>query len=125
MDFNSSGSEPRITFTLSEFAEFVRILVGPGGDVRIDRLVSDVKAIRTSLVTLNQKQETIMADLTAISQEVAAVNGVEDSAILALQRLEEAVKAAGTDQAALDALTSQLAAKRGELAAAIAANPTP
>lgn len=115
--------EPTITLTLSELTGFVKALLNRGDDPRISAIYSDVKAIRAVVATIKRSEDFIMADLTALTLEVHDTIGAEQSALLVLARLEDAIKAAGTDQVALDALTAELAAKRTEIAAAVAASP--
>ena len=63
-----------------------------------------------------------MADLTKLQDEVAAETDVTQSAIKLLENLSAEIKAAGTDQAALDSLVQQLDAQKQALADAVVAN---
>lgn len=67
-------------------------------------------------------QEKIMSALTDLQASVAAEDTVMDSAVTLLQGLSAALKAAGTDPAALAALKADIDAKTQTLAAAITAN---
>ena len=63
-----------------------------------------------------------MADLTALTAQVAATTTVEQSAITLIQGLAAQIAAAGTDPAALAALTTSLNTSATALSAAITAN---
>ena len=67
-------------------------------------------------------QETIMAALDDLTAQVAANKVVIDSAVLLINGIAARIEAAGTDPAALAALTADLKSKDEELAAAVAAN---
>ena len=72
-----------------------------------------------------QKQVIEMALLDDLEAKVDAVKGVEDSAILLLQQLSQALKDAGTDPARLQAVIDKLDVDQAALAAAVAANSVP
>lgn len=75
---------------------------------------------------LNQQMETLMSELDTLTASVQAELTVEDSAITLIKGLSQQIAAAGTDPAALTALTQQLDAKAAELSAAVsAATPAP
>jgi hypothetical protein len=74
------------------------------------------------LRTLLEKVNLIMTDLTELKAAVARDAEVESSAITLLQGLKEKLDAAMTDPVALKALSDQLGASTGALAAAILAN---
>lgn len=61
-------------------------------------------------------------NLDALTQSVAATTDAEQSAIVLLGQLHDLIVAAGTDQAKLADLASQLDTKKAALAAAIVAN---
>ena len=63
-----------------------------------------------------------MADLSELSAQVAANNDVIQSAIALIQGIKAKLDAAGTDPAALKALSDSLASQDRELADAIVAN---
>lgn len=90
---------------------------------QLDQVLRELAGVRTDIGTLLQQGVKTMADLSNLQAEVEATKGAEDSAIVLINQLIAAVQAAGTDQAALDALTADLAARREALAAAVAANP--
>jgi hypothetical protein len=80
------------------------------------------RRIEGMLYRILQKENIIMADLTNITAAVANETTVEDSAVVLIQNLAAAVTAAGTDPAALAALTDQLNSEATSLAAAVTAN---
>ena len=61
-------------------------------------------------------------ELDTLTAQVAANDTVIESAIVLIQGLAAAIKAAGTDPAALQALVDSLAAEDAKLAAAVAEN---
>lgn len=63
-----------------------------------------------------------MADLSALATEIADNTEVTASASTLIQRLADEIEAAGTDQAALDALVEQLRSNDTTLADAVVAN---
>lgn len=63
-----------------------------------------------------------MADLSALADAVASNTDVTASATSLVQQLADAIEAAGTDQAQLDALVEQLRNDDAGLADAVAAN---
>ena len=63
-----------------------------------------------------------MADLTALTAQVANNTTVEASAVTLIQGLAAQIGAAGTDPVALQALQDQLNTSATALAAAVAAN---
>lgn len=78
------------------------------------------------LNTLITEGKTIMADLTALTAQVAQNTTVEQSAVTLIQGLAAQIAAAGTDPVALAALVSQLNSSATALAAAVTANtPAP
>lgn len=63
-----------------------------------------------------------MADLTKLTADVAAETTVDAAVEILLTQLVAQIKAAGGDQAALDALTAQMEANAAALSSAITAN---
>lgn len=63
-----------------------------------------------------------MADLTALTAEVARNTAVDESAITLLNGLAAQLAAVATDPAAVLALSAQLSASSDALAAAVVAN---
>jgi len=80
--------------------------------VRLERMVG--------LVLDNQ--ERIMAAIDDLQAAVTAEDTVIDSAITLIQGIPALIAAAGVDPAKLAALQSDITAKSGALAAAVAAN---
>jgi hypothetical protein len=74
------------------------------------------------LAAIQDSKDTIMADLSSLTAEVARNTTVEASAITLLQGLKTALDAAGTDPVALKALSDQLGTNDTALAAAITAD---
>lgn len=74
----------------------------------------------TNIVTL--KLEAIMAALDDLTAQVAANKTVIDSALALINGIAARITAAGTDPAALAALTSSLKSEDDDLAAAVTAN---
>ena len=72
-------------------------------------------------------QEKIMSALDDLTAQVAANKTVIDSALALINGIAARITAAGTDPAALAALTTSLKSEDDALAAAVAANtpPTP
>lgn len=75
-----------------------------------------------TLKQINQEMNKIMADLTALTAEVARNTTVEKAALALIQGFAAQLAAAGTDPVALKALQDQLTASDDELAAAVAQN---
>jgi len=93
------------------------------GPVYVQQLSdADRDFIRASLSTLLQGNTKMSAQLDALTSEVSQVNTVIDSAIALIQGLKAALDAAGTDPAALQALSDSLDAKAKQLAQAVADN---
>ena len=63
-----------------------------------------------------------MADLTALTTAVQNNTDAEQSAITLITQLAEQIQAAAGDQAAVDALATQLQDQAAALAAAVVAN---
>lgn len=88
-------------------------------DPVIERLLD-----RLSCALLTQG-EKIMALLDQLTADVQADKDAVNSAITLINGLAQQIKDAGTDPAALKALTDQLEANTSSLAAAVTANTTP
>lgn len=71
---------------------------------------------------IQQKVNTMATDLSALTAKVEENAAVDQSAIVLLQGLKAALDAAGTDPAALAALSASLGGSSAALAAAVAAN---
>lgn len=84
----------------------------PALERKLDRVLN-------ALIT---NQEIIMADLTKLTADVAAETTVDTAVQTLLTNLVAQIKAAGGDQAALDALTTQMEANAAALSAAVTAN---
>ena len=93
----------------------VTIGLDPATQAQIDR-------IEASIAQLQKGDVTIMADLTALTAEVARDTTVEESAVTLIQGLAAQIAAAGTDPVKLAALQAQLKTSTDALAAAVAAN---
>jgi hypothetical protein len=66
-----------------------------------------------------------VADIEALTAEVAETQEVEQSAIVLIQNLAQMVRDLEPTQEAIDALASQLDGSQAALAAAVATAPTP
>lgn len=92
-------------------------------------ILQRLDAIDAKLNTILKGEATIMADLSALTTQVAQNTSVEESAVTLINGLAAQIKAAGTDPAALAALVTQLQKSSSDLSAAITANtpaaPTP
>lgn len=77
---------------------------------------------RELIIQILNNQKLIMADLTQLTADVAAVKTVAESAITLLQGIKAQLDAAGTDPAKLAELSASLESTQAELAAAITAN---
>lgn len=83
----------------------------------------------TLLRRIDQRIETIMTDLTRITDEVTQMSSAVDSAIALLAELAQIIRDNATDPDALNALADELDNKGTALADAVVANtpeaPTP
>lgn len=79
-------------------------------------------AVLAALSQLSTQMEQVMADLTALTAEVARNTDVDQSAITLLNGLSDQLHALATDPAAIRALADQLKGSSDSLAAAVAAN---
>lgn len=82
----------------------------------------DIAELKNLLLLIIKNQKKEMADLTALQTSVANTTTVEQSAIVLLQGLKAQLDAAGTDPAALKALSDSLDSGANDLAAAVSAN---
>src|SRR5882672_3547392 len=69
-----------------------------------------------------KREKKIMADLSALTAEVANNTSVEESVVALINNLAAQVAANATDPAALAALVTQLQSNDAALAAAVTAN---
>jgi hypothetical protein len=90
-------------------------------DDKLDRVLWNQRLL-LSLIGGMEREE--MADLTALTAQVAATVGVEQSAITLIQGIAAQLAAAQTDPVAVANLAAQLKASSDALAAAITANST-
>ncbi len=82
--------------------------------------------IHAKLDQILNAEVQVAGELAALQVEVAENKSVMESAVLLLQGLKAALDAAGTDPAALAALSAELDANTNALAAAVTTNtPTP
>ena len=93
---------------------------------RIERKIDDLLSKLDALTRETRKQtkdgKAIMADLSNITAKVAANGSVIGSAVALIEQIAEALRNAGSDQGAIDALASDLESQAAALAAAVAAN---
>lgn len=85
-------------------------------------LERELQSIHASIHRLETRLMSALDDLTA---QVAANKTVIDSAIALINGIAARITAAGTDPAALAALTSSLKDEDSQLAAAVASNTPP
>lgn len=85
-------------------------------------MVWRIGTVKRLLLASAGREKSIMADLTAITAQVAQNTTVEESAVTLIKGLAAQIQAAGTDPAALQALVTQLNGSATDLAAAVAAN---
>ncbi len=90
-----------------------------GVDQKLNAILSHLAYLTTLITNLGG---TIVADLTALTNQVAQNTTVEQSAITLIQGLAGQIQAAGTDQTKLNQLVSTLQTSAANLAAAITAN---
>lgn len=94
------------------------------GPVYVQQALADADRdfIRASLTTLLEGQTKMTKALDDLTAAVAAESTVVDSAIALLQGLKAQLDAAGTDPAALKALSDSIAAKTAQLSQAVVDN---
>jgi uncharacterized protein YoxC len=92
----------------------------------IERKLDEVLMMLDALTIETRKQtrqgNKLMADLTRITSEVAENGTVIGSAVTLIEQIAEALRNAGTDQAALDQLAADLDAQASALADAVVRN---
>jgi stress response protein SCP2 len=89
---------------------------------RLNRLEQKLDRILAAVNILIQKENQIMADLTALTAQVTANTNVEASAIVLLNGLSAQIAQIKNDPVAVQALSDQLKTSATNLAAAITAN---
>jgi hypothetical protein len=93
---------------------------------QLDRIETLLHRVLLGLAVVNLKENLTMADLSALTADVANTTSVEQSAITLIEGLAAQIAAAANDPAALAALGDQLNTEAASLAAAVAQNtPTP
>jgi len=88
----------------------------------VGAVLHNQRVIHRQLVSINQKEDLVMADLGALQTSVQATTDAEQAAIDLLGQLSALISQNATDPAALQALADQLDTKKNDLAAAIVAN---
>lgn len=78
--------------------------------------------IELQLGSIYQGQVRLMNEMDDLKAQVQANNDLEASAVVLINGIADRIKAAGTDPAALKALTDSLKTSDDALAAAVAAN---
>lgn len=89
---------------------------------KFDQIISNQAVILSELRILQKQGKCIMSALTDLQAEVAAVKATEASAVVLINGIADRITAAGTDPAALSALTADLTSSSSALAAAVNAN---
>jgi hypothetical protein len=89
---------------------------------RLGRVLDALDLILQRLDRLTRQGERTMADLSALTTEVSENNDAIQSAQALLGRLADELRAAATDQDAVNALADQLDSQTSALAAAVVAN---
>jgi prefoldin subunit 5 len=87
-----------------------------------ERITRRLMRIEAMLKQLTQRQEIVMADLSALQAEVTRNTEVDQSAITLLNGLAAQIESLKTDPAALQALADSIRSSSDDLAAAVAAN---
>ena len=87
---------------------------------RLDPAIGDW--LERLIQVLIRQQEIIMADLTQLTADVTANTDAVNSAVTLIKGLADEIRKAGTDPAALKALTDKLEANTTALAEAVTAN---
>ncbi len=85
----------------------------------LTHILHQLKTLNGTLTTMSGSQNQA---LQALQQQVASSDQVMQSAVTLIQGLADQIKAAGTDPAALQALTTALQQNADALASAVAAN---
>lgn len=96
-------------------------------NARLDRIERKLDDQSRLIITLIQKDNKLMSELSDLTAEVAAVAQTEAAAVAVIQDLVAKVAAASAanDGPALVALTAQLKAQTDTLAAALPVAPAP
>ncbi len=91
--------------------------------LRIERKLDEVLMRLNALKTTQRRQgKKLMADLSRITANVAANGTVIGSAVTLIEQIAEALRNAGSDQGAIDALANDLEAQAALLAEAVLRN---
>src|SRR5665647_161736 len=93
----------------------VHLYIHDTGDSRLDKILGLLQQI-------SNKENTIMAAIDDLTNQVTTNTDTEASAIQLLNNIHAALVAAGTDPVKLTALTTQLGTSQAALAAAVVAN---
>ena len=100
--------------------QVMRALEVIDANVRVTyRLLATVAAAQ---VTINQQEQQMALDLSAVTNAVSAEASVEASAITLLQGISAALTAAAGDPAAVQAIADQINSQASALADAVAQN---
>jgi ABC-type transporter Mla MlaB component len=93
----------------------------------LEAIASAVAAkLQPDLDSLIQGEQTVSAELDALTAQVQQVQQVDQSAIALINGLADQIKALANDPAAINALADQLKQQTDALAAAVTANtPAP
>ena len=89
---------------------------------KLDAILIMQARVESLIAVLTLKQEQAMADLTALTAEVARNTEVDQSAITLLNGLAAQIEALKTDPVALQALADTMRGSSDALAAAVLAN---
>jgi uncharacterized protein YoxC len=93
-----------------------------GNNAEYAEILRMLNTIHGQLAQILTGEQKIMAALDTLESDVTAETDVENSAIVLLNGLGAALKAAGTDPARLAALATTIETRKTALAAAVAAN---
>lgn len=85
-------------------------------------IMSKLAEMDSKLDVILKGQDKEMADLSALTAQVAENTTVEGSAVALIQNIAAQLATSSGDQAAVDALAAQLKTSATALAAAVAAN---
>lgn len=91
----------------------------------VGALLHNQRLIYRLLSTVDQKEDTEMADLKALQAAVAAESTVVDSVVVLVQNLLQEIQANKTDPVAIQALVDEATADTQKLAQAVASGTTP
>ena len=91
----------------------------------LEAIASAVAAkLQPKLDSIAQGEQTMSAELDALTAQVQQVQQVDQSAIALINGLADQIKALANDPAAINALADQLKQQTDALAAAVTANTT-